>query len=82
MASFVPDPPSHFQHLKGPVYNRYGRIYVRTGSGDIVPIYGLSKRCPAGYNASPYWVKTYDKNTCVLGYRRYHNDHNRGRGNR
>lgn len=62
-------------------YNRHGRIYVRTGGGDIVPIYGLEKRCHIGYTASPYWVRTYDKATCVLGYRCYRNDHDRDHGN-
>lgn len=52
-------------------YDADGRIYVTTGSGDVVPIYGLVKRCPIGgqYTESPYWVRTTDTNTCVLGYR-------------
>lgn len=50
-------------------YNADGRIYVTTGTGDIVPIYGLVNQCPRGYAESAYWVRTTDKNTCVLGYR-------------
>ncbi|KYG66307.1 hypothetical protein AZI86_04420 [Bdellovibrio bacteriovorus] len=52
-------------------YNADGRIYVTTGSGDIVPIYGLVQSCPpyGQYMESPYWVRTTDNNTCVLGYR-------------
>lgn len=56
-------------------YNTHGRITVRTGTGDLVPIYGLVSRnaCPGGYTASPYWVRATDTNTCVLGYRCYDN---------
>ncbi|WP_374076061.1 hypothetical protein [Bdellovibrio bacteriovorus] len=50
-------------------YNEDGRIYVTTGNGDVVPIYGLVQRCPIGEDESPYWVRTTDKKTCVLGYR-------------
>jgi len=54
-------------------YNTHGRITVRTGSGDLVPIYGLVGRngCEAGYQASAYWVSATDDSTCVLGYRCY-----------
>ena len=61
-------------------YNKYGRIYVRTGTGDIVPIYGLAQRCGIGYDASPYWVRTYDKSTCVLGYNCYRHDNGHDHG--
>lgn len=56
-------------------YNAHGRIYVRTYSGDVVPIYGLVGRngCEAGEQASPYWVRATDDATCVLGYRCYNN---------
>lgn len=56
-------------------YNKNGRITVRTGTGDLVPIYGLVGRngCDAGYQASPYWVQSLDDSTCVLGYRCYDN---------
>ena len=52
-------------------YNADGRIYVTTGTGDIVPIYGLEEQCPHGdqWVKSAYWVRTTDKTTCVLGYR-------------
>jgi hypothetical protein len=56
-------------------YNTHGRITVRTGSGDLVPIYGLVNRnaCQGHYTASPYWVRATDDATCVLGYRCYDN---------
>lgn len=56
-------------------YRTHGRIYVRTGGGDIVPIYGLVNSCGPGYSRSPYWVQATDSRTCVLGYRCNRHEH-------
>ncbi len=56
-------------------YERNGRIYVRTGSGAVLPIYRpapVSQRsqvfCRPQESRSRYNVRTSDKRHCTIGY--------------
>lgn len=48
---------------------RHHRVYIRTQSNDVIPVYGYDRACSAGESALPYWVKTIDTEVCVIGHR-------------
>ncbi|MCO5142941.1 MAG: hypothetical protein M9962_07620 [Oligoflexia bacterium] len=48
---------------------RHGRVYIRTYSGDVIPIYGYNRACDSHDEAVSYWVRTLDNPTCVIGHR-------------
>lgn len=50
---------------------KYHRVYVRTYTGDVVPIYGYDRACGHRELAMPYWVRTRDNARCVIGHTCY-----------
>ncbi|MBX3018762.1 MAG: hypothetical protein KF767_12795 [Bdellovibrionaceae bacterium] len=56
-------------------YDRHGRIYTQTGSGDVVPIYG-DKSCSYGQDKDPVFVRTKDTSMCKVAFRCSNNSRN------